>query len=56
MQFPGAPVSGQHRIVEYLDGLQDQSVELKRLQAASAAELERIRGAVLARAFRGELQ
>ena len=29
--------------------------ELKRLQAESAAEMERLSGAVLARAFRGEL-
>jgi type I restriction enzyme S subunit len=43
------------RIVEYLDGVQAQVVELKRLQAESAAELERLSGAVLARAFRGEL-
>jgi hypothetical protein len=35
--------------------VQAQVAELKRLQAASAAELERLEGAVLARAFRGEL-
>jgi restriction endonuclease S subunit len=45
----------QRRIVEYLDGVQAQVDELRRLQAASAAELERLEGAVLARAFRGEL-
>jgi type I restriction enzyme S subunit len=48
-------ISEQHRIVEYLDGVQAQVTELKRLQAESAAELERLSGAVLARAFRGEL-
>jgi type I restriction enzyme S subunit len=47
--------SEQRRIVGYLDGVQAQITELKRLQAASAAELERLSGAVLARAFRGEL-
>jgi type I restriction enzyme S subunit len=48
------PLAEQHRIVEYLDGVQAQVAELKRLQAESAAELERLSGAVLARAFRGE--
>ena len=48
-------LAGQRRIVEYLDGVQAQVSELKRLQAESAAELERLSGAVLARAFRGEL-
>jgi type I restriction enzyme S subunit len=47
--------SEQHRIVDYLDGVQAQVAELKRLQAASAAELEQLGGAVLARAFQGEL-
>jgi type I restriction enzyme S subunit len=45
----------QRRIVDYLDGVQAQVAELRRLQAASAAELERLEGAVLARAFKGEL-
>jgi type I restriction enzyme S subunit len=45
----------QRHIVEYPDGVQAQAAELKRLQAESAAELERLSGAVLARAFRGEL-
>jgi type I restriction enzyme S subunit len=45
----------QRRIVEYLDGVKARVAELKRLQAQSAAELERLEGAVLARAFRGEL-
>lgn len=49
------PLSEQRRIVEYLDGVQAQVDELKRLQTASAAELERLEGAVLARAFRVEL-
>lgn len=45
----------QRRIVEYLDGVQAQVAELKRVQAESVAELERLEGAILARAFRGEL-
>jgi type I restriction enzyme S subunit len=55
MPIPVPPLPEQRRIVEYLDGVQAQVVELKRLQAESAAELERLSGAVLARAFRGEL-
>jgi len=51
--FPSLPE--QRHIVEYLNGVQAQVVELKRLQAESAVELERLSGAVLARAFRGEL-
>ena len=49
------PLPEQRRIIEYLDAVQAQVTELKRLQAASAAELGRLSGAVLARAFRGEL-
>ena len=49
------PLMEQRRIIEYLDGVQAQVAELKRLQAQSAAELERLGGAVLARAFGGEL-
>ena len=53
--FPLPSLDEQCRIVEYLDGVQAQVTELKRLQAESAAELERLSGAVLARVFRGEL-
>jgi hypothetical protein len=45
----------QCRIVAHLDGVQAQVAELKRLQAQLVAELERMEGAILARAFRGEL-
>ena len=55
MRFPAAPLPKQRRIVEYLDSVQAQVVELKRLQTESAAELERLSGAIPARAFRGEL-
>ena len=47
--------SEQHGIVAYLDSVQAHVVELQRLQAQSATELERLEGAILARAFRGEL-
>jgi len=55
LRFPAAPLAEQRRIVEYLDAVQAQVAELKRLQAESAVELERLSGAILARAFRGEL-
>ena len=53
--IPLVPLPEQHRIVAYLDGVQARVTELKRLQAQSVAELERLEGAILARAFRGEL-
>ncbi len=49
------PLAEQHRLVDYLDGVRAHVAELKHLQAASAAELDRLSGAVLAQAFRGEL-
>jgi hypothetical protein len=52
--FPMA-ADAQRRIVEYLDGVQVQVAELKCLQAESAAELERLSGVVLARAFQEKL-
>lgn len=55
VDIPIPPASEQHRIVDHLDGVQAQVAELRRLQAASAIELERLSGAVLAQAFRGEL-
>jgi type I restriction enzyme S subunit len=55
LSIPLVPLPHQRRIVDYLDGIQAQVAELKRLQASSAAELARLEGAVLARAFRGEL-
>jgi type I restriction enzyme S subunit len=53
--LPLLTLEEQRHIIEYLDGVQTQVMELKRLQAESAAELERLSGAVLARAFRREL-
>ncbi len=55
VKIPVPPLTKQRRIIEYLDGVQGQVAELKRVQAESAAELERLEGAILARAFRGEL-
>jgi type I restriction enzyme S subunit len=52
---PVPPVSEQHRIVEYLDGLQAKVDALKRLQSESVAELDAMLPAILYRAFHGEL-
>ncbi|MBE2196862.1 MAG: restriction endonuclease subunit S [Anaerolinea sp.] len=56
-QFP-IPVPSldeQRRIVAYLDSLQAQVDQLKRLQAESAAELDALLPSILDRAFKGEL-
>ncbi|MBU0495123.1 MAG: restriction endonuclease subunit S [Chloroflexi bacterium] len=45
----------QRRIVAYLDGLQAQVDAVKRLQAATAAELAALLPSILDRAFKGEL-
>jgi type I restriction enzyme S subunit len=55
VKIPVPPLTKQRRIIEYLDGVQAQVAELKRVQAESAGELERLEGAILARAFRAEL-
>jgi len=52
--FP-ADLAEQRRIVEYLNGLQAKSDDLKRLQAETEAELAAFTPALLAKAFRGEL-
>ncbi|TEU14411.1 MAG: restriction endonuclease subunit S [Anaerolineales bacterium] len=49
------PLSKQHRIVAYLDGLQAQVDELTALQDATQAELDSLLPSVLDRAFKGEL-
>jgi type I restriction enzyme S subunit len=55
MPIPVPPLLEQRRIVEHLEAVQAQVAELKHLQTESAAELERLEQAILARAFRGEL-
>jgi type I restriction enzyme S subunit len=45
----------QRRIVAYLDSLQAKADALRALQAATAAELDALLPAVLAKAFAGEL-
>lgn len=55
IQIAVPPISTQHRIVAYLDSLQAQVDQLKRLQAESAAELDALLPSILDQAFRGEL-
>ncbi len=49
------PIVEQHRIITEHDTLQTQVVALKRAQAETAAELDALLPAILAKAFRGEL-
>lgn len=49
------PLAEQNRIADELDALQAHVDALKRVQADTAAELEALMPAVLARAFKGEL-
>jgi type I restriction enzyme S subunit len=53
--FPLPPLAEQRRIVAELDALQAEVDALKRLQAATASELDALLPAILDRAFKGEL-
>lgn len=54
--FPsGLNLTVQRRIVDYLDDLQSKAAGLKKLQSATAVELEALMPSILAKAFRGEL-
>ncbi len=48
-------INEQHRLVQYLDGLQAKVRAVKALQAETQAELDAMLPSVLDRAFRGEL-
>jgi type I restriction enzyme S subunit len=52
LQVPVPPLDEQAHVVAYLDGLQARLAELNRRQDESAADLERLNRAVLARAFK----
>jgi type I restriction enzyme S subunit len=54
-EIPLPPLSEQYRIVAELDALQAEVDALKRLQAATAGELDALLPAILDRAFQGEL-
>jgi type I restriction enzyme S subunit len=55
LEIPLPPLIEQRRIVAYLDGLQARVEALRRLQEETEAEIAAMSGAVLAKAFRGEL-
>ena len=55
IEVPIAPLSEQRRIIEYLDGVQVKVEAIRRCQAETQQEIEAMTGAVLERAFRGEL-
>jgi type I restriction enzyme S subunit len=54
-QFRLPPLSEQHRIVAYLDGLQAKVDRLKTLQAQTQAGVDALLPSILDRAFKGEL-
>lgn len=53
--IPVPPLPEQHRIVAYLDNLQQKVDELRGLQAATQTELDALLPSILAKAFAGEL-
>jgi type I restriction enzyme S subunit len=54
-QVPVPPIQDQHRIVAELDALHAQVDALKKLQAATTAELDALLPSILDKAFKGEL-
>jgi len=55
MQIPVPSLDEQQHIVTFLDGLQAQVEDLRRLQAESQKELDALMPSILDRAFKGEL-
>jgi type I restriction enzyme S subunit len=53
--IPLPPLEEQHRIVAYLQDVQEKIRALKEVQAQTEAELKRLEQAILDKAFRGEL-
>lgn len=54
-KIPLPPLDEQHRVVAYLESLQQKVDELRGLQAATQKELDALMPSVLAKAFAGEL-
>ena len=55
LQIPLPPLSEQKRIITYLDNIQQKAQTLQKLQTETEKEIERLREAILYKAFRGEL-
>ena len=55
IQIPLPPLSEQKRIVAYLDTIQQKAQALQKLQEETEKEVEKVREAILHKAFRGEL-
>ena len=55
LEIPLPPLEEQKRIVAYLDTIQQKAQALQRLQVETEREIERLREAILHKAFRGEL-
>ena len=55
LPVPLPPLDEQRRIVEYLDAVQAKVEAIRRYQEETRVEIEAMTGAVLERAFRGEL-
>jgi len=55
IEIPLPPLHQQYKVVAQLDAVQEQVTDLKRIQAASQAELESLTQSILAKAFQGEL-
>jgi len=55
IQIPLPPLSEQKRIVAYLDNIQQKAQALQKFQEETEKEVERLREAILHKAFRGEL-
>ena len=55
IQIPLPPLPEQKRIVAYLDNIQQKAQALQRLQEETEKEVEKVREAILHKAFQGEL-
>ena len=55
IQIPLPPLPEQKRIIAYLDTIQQKAQTLQKLQEETEKEVEKVRKAILHKAFRGEL-
>lgn len=55
VNIPDAPLPMQEQLVAYLDNVQEEVSEMRRLQAQDAELHDQLEQSILERAFRGEL-